>query len=305
MTAAPDQKLISAAAIDALLAAHDGDVALLYLFILRSGSRDPERAARALCRTRNEIDAALEKLGRMGLLDGESPAEPAPDPAPARQPLTPPADELPNYNAADITSRDDKVFTALVQEAQRVLGHALSTPDLKKLFGIYDYLKLPAEVIMLLLHYCVSNSKGRLPSMRYIEKEAFAWADNEILTLEQAEEHIAAQNARKTQSAAVASRLGILDRPLTPTESKYIASWLEAGFGPEAIALAYDRTVDKTGGRKWGYLNGILQSWKEHGLLTPEQIEAGDPRRRPGKSTPKSGDKPIDLGDLKSLLKTK
>ena len=86
----------------------------------------------------------------MGLLDGEAPV-----PTPAEKPL-PPADELPNYTAADIVSRGDRVFTDLVQEAQRVLGHALSTPDLKKLFGIYDYLKLPAEVIMELLHYCAA-----------------------------------------------------------------------------------------------------------------------------------------------------
>ena len=158
---------------------------------------------------------------------------------------------------------------------------------------------------MVLLHYCMASSRGRLPSMRYIEKEAYAWADREIMTLEQAEEHIAAQNARRTQSAEVARRLGIADRPLTPTENKYIASWLDAGFGPEAIALAYDRTVEKTGGRKWSYLDAILRSWREKGLFTPDQIEAVDPRRRPGRSAPQKGDKPIDLGDLESLLKKK
>lgn len=299
MAAFCDQNLISETAADALLAAHDGDLALLYLYLRRSGSADPERAARVLCRTRGEIDAALEKLGRMGLLDGESAVRP-----PAEKPL-PPADELPSYSAADIVSRGDRVFTDLIQEAQRVLGHALSTPDLKKLFGIYDYLKLPPEVIMVLLHYCMTSSRGRLPSMRYIEKEAFRWADREILTLEQAEEHIAAQNARRTLSAETAARLGIADRPLTPTENKYIASWLDAGFGPEAIALAYDRTVEKTGGRRWSYLDAILRSWREKGLFTPTEIEAGDPRRRTGKTAPKQEDKPIDLGDLESLLKKK
>ncbi len=295
-----EQNLISPAAADALLAAHDGDVALLYLFIRRSGTADPERAAAALFRTRGEIDAALEKLGRMGLLDGGAPE------APPAAPL-PPADEMPQYSAADIVgrSREDPAFAALVTEAQRVLGHALSTPDLRKLFGIYDYLRLPPEVVMVLLHYCAASSGGRLPSMRFIEKEAYAWADREILTLEQAEEHIAAQNARRTQSAAAAKCLGIADRPLTPTENRYIASWLDAGFGPEAIALAYDRTVEKTGGRKWGYLNAILMSWRDQRLRTPAEIEAKDPRRRPGKTAPKSTDKPIDLSDLQSLLKSK
>ena len=31
-----------------------------------------------------------------------------------------------------------------------------------------------------------------------------------------------------------------------------------------------------TGGLKWPYLNSILKSWHEQGLLTLEKIEAGD-----------------------------
>ena len=186
MQSAKDDNLIGASAADRLIAAHDGDVALLYLYIRRSGSADTEGAARALCRTLGEMEAALEKLGRMGLLGDEAAAKPA------GQDRFPPADEMPQYSAADIVSRDDKAFSAVLLEAQRVLGHALSTPDLKKLFGIYDYLRLPAEVIMLLLHHCVTLSNGRLPSRRFIEKEAFVWADNEIRTAEQAEAYCSA-----------------------------------------------------------------------------------------------------------------
>ena len=64
-----DDKFISAEAAERLIAAHDGDVALLYLYIRRYGA-DTEGAARALCRTLGEMEAAHEKLGRMELLDG-------------------------------------------------------------------------------------------------------------------------------------------------------------------------------------------------------------------------------------------
>ena len=293
-----DDNSISAADVDRLIAAHDGDVALLYLYILRTGSRDTEDAARALCRTLGEMEAALEKLGRMGLLL-EAPADQSP-----RQAVSAPADELPDYTAADIVSRSDKTFTAVVQEAQRVLGHALSTPDLKKLFGIYDYLALPAEVIMLLLHYCVANAGGRLPSMRFIEKEAFAWYNREIRTLEQAEAYIEARRQQREQSAEVARRLGIAGRELSAGEKRYIASWLELGYTPELIAIAYDRTVTSTGALKWGYMNKIIQSWHEKKLFTAEEIEEKDSRRRPAQIK-KGPDRPVDLSDLKSLLKTK
>ena len=279
---------ISAAAVDRLLAAHDGDVALLWLWLCRHGKPDLESAARDLCRTRAEMEAAWEKLRRMELTEG---AESLPQPvsaaaaAPAAEQKFPPR-ETPEYTARDIVERGDPAFTALVAEAQRVLGHALSTPDLKKLFGIYDYLALPAEVVMQLLHYCVSSS---------------IWADREILTLEQAEAFIAEQARRQAESTAVAELLGIRGRELTGTESKYIRGWLENGTPRELIALAYDRTVTNTGSLKWGYMNKILQSWREKGFRTAAEVREKDlpPRRREPAGKP---DKPRNIGQLLDAL---
>ncbi len=295
---------ISAAAVDRLLAAHDGDVALLWLWLSRHAQPDLESAARDLCRTRAEMEAAWEKLRRMEL--AQSAAAPAVPPAVSPAPIEPsrqaPADP-PEYTARDIVERGDPAFTALVAEAQRVLGHGLSTPDLKKLFGIYDYLALPAEVVMQLLHYCAASSRGRLPSMRYIEQEAYIWADREILTLEQAEAFIAEQARRREESAAVAELLGIRGRELTGTERKYIQSWLEADTPRELISLAYDRTVTNTGALKWSYMNKILQSWREKGLRSVAQVQEKDLPPRRGAAPAAKPDKPVDLTDLRSMLK--
>ena len=293
---------ISAAAVDRLLAAHDGDVALLWLWLSRHAQPDLESAARDLCRTRAEMEAAWEKLRRMELAQSAAaPAvPPAVSPAPIEPSRQPPADP-PEYTARDIVERGDPAFTALVAEAQRVLGHGLSTPDLKKLFGIYDYLALPAEVVMQLLHYCAASSRGRLPSMRYIEQEAYIWADREILTLEQAEAFIAEQARRREESAAVAELLGIRGRELTGTERKYIQSWLDAGTPRELISLAYDRTVTNTGALKWGYMNKILQSWREKGLRSVAEVQEKDlpPRRREPAKQP---DRPRNIGQLLDAL---
>ena len=287
---------------DRLLSAHDGDMALLYLWLCRRGSSDLEAAARDLCRTRGEMEAALEKLRRLGLAgDAETPVTPASAAAPAAKTLSPP-DELPSYSVRDITSRNDATFKAVVTEAQQVLGHVLSGPDLIKLFGIYDYLGLPGEVILQLLHYCVQEAKGRRPSMRYIEKEAFRWARLEILTWEQAENYIAEQARRREESAVLAESLGIRGRELSDTEAKYIRAWIAEGTPRELIALAYDRTVTNTGGLKWSYMNKILLNWKEKGLKTAAEVKEKDlpPRRREPAGKP---DKPVDLTDLRSMLK--
>jgi len=268
--------------IERLVAAHDGDVALLFLYLCRR-PYDPEKAALELCRTGAEVASAAEKLRRLGLF----PAERTGAPAPVETRLPPP-DELPEYTADDIGRRtaEDGRFRAVVAEAQSIMGRSLSGADMKILFGIYDYLSLPPEVILELLNFCVDRSRekygpGRLPSMRAVEKEAYLWANMEILTLEQAEEYIRDFRARRSAVYLTAEALGIRGRELTSTEQKYISSWLDMGFGPETVEIAYDRTVTNTGALKWQYMNRILQSWDEKGLHSPGEIAEKDGPRRP------------------------
>lgn len=277
------QNLIPVSHADRLIAAHDGDVALLYVWLCRNGSFDADRAARELCRTSREISSAYEKLCRMELF-----AEPVSPAAPAKPE---PLEQVPEYTAEDIVRRTDcdSSFKAILAEAQRIFGRALSSADMKILFGIYDYLALPPDVIFLLLNYCVGNcaekfGRGKLPSMRSIEKEAYSWVNKEILTLEQAEEYIKNAAARKGKLAEVKAALGISGRELTATESKYVSSWLDMGFDADALAIAYDRTVTNTGSLKWGYMNKIILSWDGKNLRTPEEINEKD-SRSPAKVT--------------------
>ena len=59
---------ISASVADRLIAAHDGDAALLYIYLARNPAADLDRAAHDLCRTMREVADAEEKLRRMALL---------------------------------------------------------------------------------------------------------------------------------------------------------------------------------------------------------------------------------------------
>lgn len=296
---------IGAGALDRLIAAHDGDVALLYLYWLRCGTLDPEQAAAALCRTRREIGEAEEKLRRMGLLDEEAQAA---SPQTSHDPLYPP-EEPPVYTAEDLTrrSREDETFSAILSEAVRVMGRNLSSNDMKVLFGVYDHLGLPPEVIFMLLSYCAEQyreryGESRRPSARAIEKLAYDWARQEIMTIEQAESVIAAQKERRGELGEVKALLNIYGRELTATEEKYISSWLDLGFHRDAIAIAYDRTLTQTGALKWPYMNKIFLSWHEKGLHTVKEIEEKDARR----ATPRRGDpgevKPVDMDKLRKMI---
>ena len=183
-------------------------------------------------------------------------------------------------------------FAGLVQETQRRLGKILSGSELRILFEIYDYLGMPSEVILLLITHCKEEysrryGEGRNPTLRFIEKEAYAWARMDIMTKESAEEHLRRRAESRMKTEEIKRILQIRGRELSPTERKYIASWIEMGFSNEAIELAYDKTVVKTGGMSWAYMNSIINRWHVKGLHTLEEIERGD-----GPSASKRQDKP-------------
>jgi len=295
--------LISPQAADKLIRAHDGDVALLYIFRTLTGSVDKESAAKALCRTMREIETAEEKLCRMGL--GSVCAAPA---------ITvPPQDadeQLPEYKSEDIVRRcrEDAAFTAILEEARKVMGRNLSSVDIKTLFAIYDYIGLPMDVMMLMINYCGRVFEERYhgqrrPTAKAIQKEADMWARNEIITMEQAEDFMRRQDERRSMLTALKETLGIKGRELSPTERGYINDWLNMGFDEKCIAIAYDRTVTNTGSLKWSYMNRILQSWQEKGLKTEKDILEKDGRRTVRQSAKSgSGAKAIDLAELDRII---
>ena len=272
-------------AAERLIAAHDGDVCLLYIWLRRRGKTDLDAAARELCRTGAEMQAAYEKLVRLGLAQEKPRQE-----IRRTDPELP--EELPEYSTEDIdrSCRENGDFGMLVNETRRILDKcSLSGAELNTLFGIYDYLAMPPEIILTLVNYCAElfaekYGPGRRPSMRVIQENAFKWARNEIFTLEQAEAFIRRAKEQRETGRQIKAALGIRDRNLSPSEQKYIASWLDMGFDVEAILLAYDRTVTNTGSLKWSYMNRILQSWHEKDLHTVQLIQAQDPKaaRRSG-----------------------
>ena len=289
-----------------LLALHDGDAALLYIWLLHTGETlDERRAAAQLGCGPEAVHAAAERLRSAGLLGESEKAAP---------PL--PAEELPGYSAEEIVQRswEDRAFQDLRREAESCLGHLLSRAETEKLLGIYSHLGLPCEVIMLLINHCAERTRkrygeGRLPSMYAIEKEAYAWSRQEILTLEMAEEYLAALERREEGMAVLSRILQIAPRSPSATERKYMEEWLAMGFPMEALELAYDRTVVGTDKLVWKYMDRILRSWQEKGLRTVADIEEKDSRSAPRRATAAVSAAPTviddDLERLEQMMKEK
>ena len=261
---------------DALLGAGDGDAALLYLYLLRRGGKlDPEAAAREMGRSDRDMTVAARTLKRLGLLA-------AADDAP---PSGAPSGDPPEYKAREIAdrTREDESFRLLVDEVQMSLGRTLSSPDLKRLYAIYDGFSMPAEVVLLLVQYCKDESlrrygPGRTVGMIFVYRVAQEWFDQEILTYEMAEQWLRVREERRSQFGELRRELGITDRDFTRTERAYLDAWLGMGFDTDAIAIAVERTITNTGGLKWKYADTILRAWHENNMHTREEIEQGGRR---------------------------
>ena len=250
-----------------LLASGSGDAVMLYLYI-RSGNPS-SHAEKDLGLTAVRLSCATATLRQLGLWPEE------------RQNAFQ-SGERPVYSEQDVLTamNGDGDFRLLYGEVQRLLGRTLNTEELKILLALVRYLGLPGEVISVLVSYCRDRArqKGSLrnPSLRAIEKEAYRWAEEGIDTLEEAAAYIHAQNQRHSRVAHLMGLLQIRGRSLTAAEERYAAAWLEMGFEDGVITMAYEKTCLNTGGLSWPYMNKILTSWKDAGLLTVQQVKAGD-----------------------------
>lgn len=283
---------LPAAAVESLLRRGEGDAALLYLALQRFGRGvTPEELEKVLpTMSRLRLDAAERVLQELGLLP--RPQTPGPEPAA----------EKPVYSAEDITAllTDNEGFRLLVPQTEQQLGKKLRTADLQILAGLYDDLGMPADVIYLLVCHCVERARsqwgeGRRPTMRQVEKEGYRWAQLGIFDQNSAAVYLKKWAERNRKYTSYLSNLRILNRPPVEAERRYIDQWMDMGFPPETVALAYERTVFYKKDLNWRYLNGILRRWHDAGWHTPRQVEEGEAAgKRPaaaGKSAAPAGDK--------------
>ncbi len=158
-------------------------------------------------------------------------------------------DAAPHYTTEEVTyaSNSDETLKALLTEVQHLMGKVLTNADVTTLYSFYDWLGLPADVIVLLISYCVQSG---IKSMRGMEKVAIEWADNHVNSLEKAEEYISLAKGKKDMEHIVMKIMGIRDRSLTSKEKGYIAAWSGTmGFSAEMIEKAYEITIQSIRGK--------------------------------------------------------
>lgn len=271
---------ITRTAVDRLIAGRDGGSALAYLCLLRSrGAVGSEQLAQELNCSRQEAERLMNHLAEMGLI------------TPTEEKKEYSADEL-----ADALYQQD--FSFLVSQAECLFGETLSAGDLQRLLYLQRGLGFSAEVLLQMMQYYKSEVRrvygpGRRLTMARLEKLAQDWKSRGIATLEDAESFLHRREQYLSQEGEMKRALEIYDRKLTASEQKYLSSWMDMGFGSEALRLCYERTLDRIHSLNFKYMDSIFLSWHKKGLHTPEEIEKGDAPRSFHRQEEKQGAKPV------------
>lgn len=253
--------------LDKLIAAGDGDAALLYLYILRHGGTvDGKAAARALHLSAERYERAAFTINQLT--------------APVQPPKEDKPSDAPQYTADELRRArlDDRTFAGVCETAEGILGRTLTEGQLRCLLTAYDHLGLSAGAIIELLSY-LKGEKGTV-RLADIRREAYQWADMGIVSAQDAQQYLARRANEKPLSEAVYRALGADPAQPAPKEQRVCRFALAHGFPPEAVELAVRRTDRKQGHKSLDYTLGILRRWDENGVHTVSEITALEPETR-------------------------
>ncbi|MCL2364570.1 MAG: DnaD domain protein [Defluviitaleaceae bacterium] len=193
-----------------------------------------------------------------------------PDKSPAQ---SVPIGERPHYEVDELTlfRANSKEVACLFTAAEQALGKPLTYHDMNVLFGFYDWLRLPVDVLIYLLEYCAEKDHRDL---RYIEKCALDWADKGIATVDDAKRYAQSFDG---DYRAVLKAMGANATFPTPTQRKYIDKWRgEWAMTVKMILEACDRAAVQIGKPKFTYVDKIIASWFKAGITTLEGIKTAD-----------------------------
>lgn len=245
----------------------NGEYVKVYLYILNLSVKgeviEPRAIARALNMLESDVINAIEYWQDKGVLTASDKNAQTTTPDPART----------KKSAAQIKENPlaDKVLSEITSVAEDLLGKTLGDTDIRTLYWFYDELGFGAELIMILLEYCVSKDKR---DMRYIEKVAIAWHEKGITDIAAAEKYMTEESQRGKVYYELRKLFGIVDRNLSKTEEAYLEKWhSDCGMSVEMIALAYEYCIMATQKMSFQYMDKIIENWKNAGISTIEAAE--------------------------------
>ena len=277
---------------------------LLWIFRHSSEPIDPSVISKETGYPESDICDALIVLCEWGVLNSDSapvarmplPEAPSAPAAEKKKELPELAPVKPTYEQVAARCTESPEIAHMFSDIEQLLGKTLGYDSQCILLMTHDQYGLPVEVIYMLVSYCVSIGKGNLA---YIAKVGKTWGENEIDTIEKADEQIKRLNLCIGVWREFAALAGIPNPRPTATQSAYLNTWsVELKFTVDMIYLAYEETLDRSGKISFAYMNKVLMNWHEKGLKTPDAVEKDKQAFREKNQKKKDTDTSYDMAEF-------
>ncbi len=184
--------------------------------------------------------------------------------------------ELPKYTPGQMNEfGQDDHFVTLLQEVEKIfIPKTMSTPDMKVLAGIYEYLGFSDEVIIALYHYCAD--RGVLNS-KYVEATAVGWSSEGIRSVEDVKAKQEFQDIFLKKVRGAMGEAGAL----ATVQRKYVEKWkYEYVMDEDVIIEACDRAAASGAAKRWPYADKIIKDWFDSGVKTIDDIKKADEKHK-------------------------
>lgn len=159
----------------------------------------------------------------------------------------------------------------LFNEAQVKLGRTIGYDGQCTLLLLHDHYGLPAEVIFMMIDYCVSIGKS---NNGYLEAVGKDWGTREIDTLDKAAEQITVLRNSNLLWKQLASYAGITNPRPTMKQTELLRKWsCDYKFNTDMIMLAYEEMANHTTKFSMGYMDKVLANWHSKEFKKPEDVE--------------------------------
>lgn len=302
---------VPSSVVDNYIKLASGDNLKVLLFFLRNGGTvfTSDDVAQSTGVPSGQVDDSVKFWEQRGLISADGielvpqaqpdnivfkKNEPAESPSARKVDLTRPPEFKPTEIAASVRGSDAVKF--LFTRCEELYGRPLKHAEQNALMLIVEEAGLPAEVAIMLVEYCFAIGKN---TPAYIKAMASDWVDNEIVTIEKAEErlrHLKSFNASEYEL----KRLFEMNSAFTKNQREYLAKWLDDyKFTTDMIYEAYQRTLDGAGKLSFPYMDKILQSWSKSGFTVVSQVNEYESKRR--EKTKEDSASSFDIDDLDKI----
>ena len=231
----------------------EGDAVRVALYLLGGGAAEPRTIAHDLgLKSIEAAKRALQYWAGAGLLEKDSAAPAAPEPAPAK---------------IDLAALNDPYVAVLCQEAQAALGRALGRSEMLRLVGLYLNDGWQPDVI---LTCCAEAARQNRPTAAAVCRELQRWREAGVETGEDAERYLKQEALRAQRWAQTAALFCAGADKLTRWARTAITRWYEEwGFDD---AMIEEALLHAEAHRTVRYVDGILRAWRAQGLLTVDAV---------------------------------